>query len=104
MGTRRWPASLYRTAADTARKNGDGVTAHHARQALGDRGIPEEENVPKLTGREKEIARLARDGHSDETIASLLHLSVRTVGGHLSRAYRKLGVSSRRQLADVFKD
>ncbi|MGO4454197.1 LuxR C-terminal-related transcriptional regulator [Arthrobacter sp. RAF14] len=103
--------SLYRTAADTARKNGDGVTAHHARQALstagdsvGDRGIPEEENGPKLTGREKEIARLARDGHSDETIASLLHLSVRTVGGHLSRAYRKLGVSSRRQLADVFKD
>lgn len=103
--------SLYRTAADTARRNGDGVTAHHARQALstvadmsGDGGMPDEPGAPRLTGREQEIARLARDGHSDETIAALLHLSVRTVGGHLSRAYRKLGVSSRRQLADVFKD
>ncbi|WP_243874859.1 helix-turn-helix domain-containing protein [Arthrobacter woluwensis] len=66
--------------------------------------MPDEPGAPRLTGREQEIARLARDGHSDETIAALLHLSVRTVGGHLSRAYRKLGVSSRRQLADVFKD
>jgi|GEM_PF-2724212 len=103
--------SLYRSAVDKAKRSGDGVTAHHARQALSSTGeVPdgaellEELGAPKLTGREKEIARLARDGHSDEAIAAQLHLSVRTVGGHLSRAYRKLGVSSRRQLADVFKD
>ena len=48
-----------------------------------------------LSARESEVLRLAADGLGDAAIASALHLSRRTVGNHLSSAYRKLGVGSR---------
>ena len=51
-----------------------------------------------LTTREAQIARLAADGQSSKAIAEQLHLSVRTVEGHLGRAYDKLGVRSRAEL------
>jgi DNA-binding CsgD family transcriptional regulator len=54
--------------------------------------------VEPLTGREREVARLAARGASSKRIAEQLHLSVRTVDNHLQRAYTKLGVSSREQL------
>jgi DNA-binding NarL/FixJ family response regulator len=38
---------------------------------------------------------LAADGLTDADIAHRLHLSPRTVGNHLSSAYRKLHVHSR---------
>jgi len=41
------------------------------------------------------VLSLAADGLADAQIASALHLSRRTVGNHLSSAYRKLGVGSR---------
>ncbi len=51
-----------------------------------------------LTSREAQIARLAADGLASRAIAEQLHLSVRTVEGHLGRAYDKLGVRSRADL------
>jgi DNA-binding CsgD family transcriptional regulator len=51
-----------------------------------------------LTAREAQIARLAADGLASKAIAEQLHLSVRTVEGHLGRAYDKLGVRSRAEL------
>ncbi|MFD3330477.1 LuxR C-terminal-related transcriptional regulator [Streptomyces sp. NPDC058701] len=54
-----------------------------------------------LTARETEIALLAGDGMSSKDIADALGLSVRTVDNHLQRVYNKLGVTTRRDLADA---
>jgi DNA-binding CsgD family transcriptional regulator len=55
----------------------------------------------ELTEREREIALLAASGLSSREIADRLVVSVRTVDNHLQRAYRKLGISRREDLADV---
>jgi DNA-binding NarL/FixJ family response regulator len=52
-----------------------------------------------LTTREREIATLVALGRTNREIADRLVVSVRTVEGHLYRAYAKLGVSDRDQLA-----
>lgn len=54
-----------------------------------------------LTRQEARIARLAAAGHSNKQIAAQLSLTVRTVEFHLSGAYRKLGISGRRELGAV---
>jgi DNA-binding CsgD family transcriptional regulator len=55
----------------------------------------------ELTARELEVAGLAADGLSSPAIATKLGLSHRTVDNYLGRAYAKLGVSGRRDLADL---
>jgi DNA-binding NarL/FixJ family response regulator len=52
-----------------------------------------------LTRREREIAMLAANGLSNRAIAERLVVSVRTVEGHLARAYAGLGVHGRGDLA-----
>jgi DNA-binding CsgD family transcriptional regulator len=54
-----------------------------------------------LTAREAEVAGLARSGATSAEIGRRLFLSVRTVDSHLSRIYRKLGVSNRAALNQV---
>ncbi len=61
----------------------------------------EAETPPVLTSREVEVARLAAIGRSNREIADALFVSVRTVENHLQRVYFKLGVTGRRNLADV---
>ncbi|CCH17128.1 LuxR C-terminal-related transcriptional regulator [Micromonospora lupini] len=56
-----------------------------------------------LTARETQIAGFAARGLSDREIADQLVLSVRTVQTHLGRAYRKLAVTSRRDLSDALR-
>ena len=55
----------------------------------------------ELTAREREIALLAAGGLSSREIADRLVVSVRTVDNHLQRAYRKLGIAGREELAAV---
>lgn len=57
----------------------------------------------ELTEREREIALLAAGGLSSRDIAGRLVVSVRTVDNHLQRAYRKLGVAGRGDLADALQ-
>jgi DNA-binding CsgD family transcriptional regulator len=52
-----------------------------------------------LTETEERVARLAADGRSNKQIAAELYMSIHTVGAHLSRAYHKLGIGSRGELA-----
>ncbi|GLX04746.1 helix-turn-helix transcriptional regulator [Microbispora sp. NBRC 16548] len=52
-----------------------------------------------LTPQELQIVRLAAQGLSNKDIAAQLILSPRTVGYHLYKAYPKLGVASRAELA-----
>jgi DNA-binding CsgD family transcriptional regulator len=54
-----------------------------------------------LTPQESQIVRLAAQGLSNKDIATQLFLSARTVGHHLYKAYPKLGVASRGELADL---
>ena len=56
-----------------------------------------------LTPTELRVTQLAAAGLTNRQIAASLFLSTRTVEGHLSHAYHKLGVRSRSQLAPRFE-
>jgi DNA-binding NarL/FixJ family response regulator len=58
----------------------------------------------QLTPAEREASLLAAAGRSNKDIAQELYLSVRTVETYLQRAYNKLGVSNRAQLATVINE
>jgi DNA-binding NarL/FixJ family response regulator len=51
-----------------------------------------------LTPSERRVAELAAEGQSNKEIAQALFVTLKTVEVHLSRAYRKLGITSRREL------
>ncbi|MGV9264894.1 ATP-binding protein [Kitasatospora sp. NPDC003701] len=57
--------------------------------------------ISLLSPQEREVVRLAASGASNREIATQLFLSPRTVGHHLYRAFPKLGVSSRSELATL---
>jgi ATP/maltotriose-dependent transcriptional regulator MalT len=59
------------------------------------------ETDDELTAQERQIATLAREGLSNPEIAGRLFLSPRTIEWHLGKVFTKLGISSRRKLADA---
>jgi DNA-binding CsgD family transcriptional regulator len=83
-----WEADRVKQLARQA-----GVLLSHRR---GRRGYGDE-----LSPRERDIARRVAAGMTTPEIAQELFLSPRTVDGHVARVMRKLGVSSRRELADA---
>jgi DNA-binding CsgD family transcriptional regulator len=52
-----------------------------------------------LTAAELRVATLVVAGKTNREVAAALFLAERTVGGHLTRIYAKLGVRSRTELA-----
>jgi DNA-binding CsgD family transcriptional regulator/DNA polymerase III delta prime subunit len=106
LGSARRQAKQKRAARDTLEEAlaifdqlGARLWAEKARAELkrisGRRRASDEE----LTEMEERVARLAADGRSNKEIAAELFVSVHTVSAHLSRVYRKLGISSRSKLA-----
>ena len=57
--------------------------------------------VAALTASERRVAELAAAGETNRDIAQALYVTPKTVEVHLSNAYRKLGIRSRRELPGV---
>ncbi len=73
-------------------------------RAAGER-LPQRSSSPvDLTAQERQVALLAGQGQTNKEIATQLYLSASTVDFHLRKVYRKLGISSRRQLAGTQLD
>jgi RNA polymerase sigma factor (sigma-70 family) len=68
------------------------ATGEHARKRTVD-------TLDNLTPQETQIARLAAQGETNREIAARLFISPHTVEYHLKKAFRKLGVKTRTQLA-----
>ncbi|MFD8866766.1 LuxR C-terminal-related transcriptional regulator [Streptomyces sp. NPDC059590] len=60
--------------------------------------------VLALTARERQILIDAARGLTNERIATALRITRRTVELHLSSAYRKLGITGRRDFPEMFRD
>jgi DNA-binding NarL/FixJ family response regulator len=85
LGARRWmdrASAELRATGQTKPRAGDNV-------------------LDRLTPQEFEIVALAASGLTNKQIAERLFLSHRTVGGHLHRAFPKLGVATRAALRDA---
>jgi DNA-binding CsgD family transcriptional regulator len=63
---------------------------------------PDTASLETLTPQEFQIARGVAEGLSNVEVAASLFVSRKTVEAHLTRAYRKLGVRSRTELATEF--
>jgi DNA-binding CsgD family transcriptional regulator len=59
------------------------------------------EGLDALSGREREIAELVAEGRTNREIGGELFLSEKTVEGHLTRIFGKLGVTSRVEVAEA---
>ena len=87
-------AARYRDeAARELRRLGERVAARQ-RRSTG-------EGLDALSGREREIADLVAEGRTNREIGGELFLSEKTVEGHLTRIFAKLGVTSRAEVAEV---
>ena len=90
-------------ALEVAEASGASFSERRARDALVRTGArPRRRAVSgtaALTPAERRVAELAAAGASNKEIAEQLFLTLKTVENHLTNAYRKLGISSRTQLA-----
>ncbi len=90
-------------ALEGFRRLGAAPWADAAERELGASGEKLRRRAPdaeeELTAQEHQIAALVAEGASNKDVAAQLFLSTKTVEAHLTRIYRKLGVSSRTQLA-----
>ena len=68
-----------------------------------EKGVPPPRPVA-LTRREKEVAELVAAGLTNRRISERLHISPRTADTHVGRILKKLGASSREQVAGLLED
>ncbi|MFF5210548.1 AAA family ATPase [Streptosporangium sp. NPDC000396] len=92
-----------REALERFERLGAAPWAEHARaelRAAGESSAPAAADAAaQLTPQELQVVRLAATGATNKEIAARLFLSPKTVGHHLYRAFPKLGVSTRTELA-----
>jgi DNA-binding CsgD family transcriptional regulator len=97
--------SLLHQALDYARSHDVIPVASRATRLLRRAGEPVEDvdahPARRLTPSEQRVAELAAGGDTNRRIAQKLFVTVKAVEWHLSNTYRKLGISSRTELADA---
>jgi DNA-binding CsgD family transcriptional regulator len=102
-GHRRESRAPLREALELADRCGALRTAARAREELLATGARPRRTAltgaDALTPSERRVTRLATDGLSNRDIAQALFVTTRTVEGHLTQAYMKLGITGREQLA-----
>ena len=102
---RRDARAQLRTACDMFDAMGAAAFADRTRAELLATGYttrqPQERPGPDLTPQEAQVVRLAAAGATNAEIAIHLFVTTSTVEYHLSKVFRKLGITSRRQLAAV---
>ncbi|MBT2595496.1 LuxR C-terminal-related transcriptional regulator [Arthrobacter sp. ISL-72] len=100
---------VARKAVNCAQAAGNKISLRVAQRALqsldelfrGPTGDVNSLTAFALTARECEVAVAAAAGISNRRIAEQMHVSVRTVEGHLYQVYAKLHLASRTELRDV---
>ncbi len=101
-GARRESRTPLRAGHELALACHAHAVAEHARNELAASGVHVERGDfarrDELTPSERRIATMAAEGASNKEIAQTLFLTVKTVEMHLSSAYRKLDIRSRRDL------
>jgi len=102
-GHRREARDPLRSGLEQARICGAAPLATRAEEELRATGASPRDviraGVDVLTASERRVAQLAAGGMTNKQIAQTLFVTVKTVETHLHRAYQKLDVSSRAQLA-----
>jgi DNA-binding CsgD family transcriptional regulator len=100
---RRDAREPLRTALEFFERIGADAFAERARRELsatGEHSRPRSDATrDRLTAQEAQIAELVAEGMSNPQIASQLYISRSTVEYHLRKIYRKLGLTTRTQLA-----
>jgi DNA-binding CsgD family transcriptional regulator len=101
-GRRAESIEILRQALDVAHRCGAlALTERTHSELIAAGGRPRRmvlSGAESLTPSERRIAQLAATGLSNRDIAQHLFITARTVEGHLTHAYQKLGISSREQL------
>jgi DNA-binding CsgD family transcriptional regulator len=99
---------LLRSAHESFSRMGAEAFAERARRELLATGEAvrrlTEETRDILTPQEVQVARLARQGHTNPEIGAQLFISPRTVEYHLHKVFRKLDVTTRRELRDALTE
>jgi DNA-binding NarL/FixJ family response regulator len=92
-----------RRALELAAACGAGALESEVRSELAAAGVKPRATalggVESLTASERRVSALAAEGHTNRDIAQELYVTPKTVEVHLSNAYRKLGIRSRRELS-----
>jgi DNA-binding NarL/FixJ family response regulator len=98
---RRWGSAraALEDAAAALDELGSPGWAEQARSEVGRVGARRPQVEGQLTPAEQRVVELAAEGLANKEIAQRLVVTVHTVEAHLTRAYAKLGVRSRAQLA-----
>ncbi len=107
LGDDLFSRDVARAALKIASENDDRDGSRQAQQLI--RGGVMKLGIVKISGedgqaltlREHEIASEAAAGASNKAIAAKMHISVRTVEGHLYQVYSKLQVTSRAELRET---
>lgn len=106
-GRRAEAREPLREAIELARRCGAVRVAKRAHEELQATGEKVRSYAPigveSLTPSERRVAELAASGMTNRQIAQSLFVTVKTVEAHLSAAYDKLDISSRRQLPEALK-
>ncbi len=107
MKRRRDARRHLRTAIDAFDRFEAPAFAQRARTELAATGAPTSERQlvagVEMSARELSVAELAAAGHTNAEIGATLFISANTVDYHLRKVFGKLGVSSRRQLTEHFR-